>query len=466
MVQFSGPIAAADLDTLARAGTRIVGYVPYNAYVIFTSDNVGATLAGATGVQWVSPLQPSMRFAPPDSTELVQSYRVQLVDVPEAKAAIASLAATGAHREVKYDAYVVLDVDLAPSQVTDLLRSPFVVGVEEAGGGLIPFTSKWVATPGLAKNVITVGGTENVNSGLSSMTTCPNGQATSQTPNQWLTTTGYENIAYLSRRSTSDGRIKPDLLAPATRIHSTHHQTTAAWCETYENGRYATSSGTSFAAPQAAAAVVLLHQKNSALFPWYNPMGAAMAKAALIGNAKSIKGTSDGWSGGTVAARPDANGQGFGRLHLQHALASGTSQRFFDGDDFTSGFLAPFTGAGQVRTATFTVADSSKPVNIVLAWSDEPASVPAQFSLVNDLDLLVGTTCGTNYVGNLMSVTEISTNVCGYWYSTDTRNNVEIVTIPAGTSGTVTLRIETTTWGSGSTNFAKQPFAVYVSNGL
>lgn len=65
-----------------------------------------------------------------------------------------------------------------------------------------------------------------------------------------------EIASYSSRGSTSDGRIKPDIVAPGTGIQST-----------YNNDGFTTLSGTSMATPHVAGQAALLLQEDQELTP-------------------------------------------------------------------------------------------------------------------------------------------------------------------------------------------------------
>jgi hypothetical protein len=156
-----------------------------------------------------------------------------------------------------------------------------------------------------------------------------------------------------------------------------------------------------------------------------------------------------------MGARPNYN-QGWGRLFLDDIIQGRTAYQLHD-----ESFFAPFTAALQARSGTFTVVDPSKPVVIVLAWTDEPASVPAGTTLVRDLDLQVHSGC-TLYTGNYMNSSEVSVaqNYCYGPYVRDSTNNVEMVVVPAGTLTTLSYSVSVHSW-FGSHN---QKFAVFASN--
>lgn len=77
---------------------------------------------------------------------------------------------------------------------------------------------------------------------------------------------------------TDDGRIKPDICARGTGINSSQFTSDTAYSGSGDN-----SSGTSYAAPAAAAGALLLQQYHFSLFNSY--MSASMLKALLLHSA-------------------------------------------------------------------------------------------------------------------------------------------------------------------------------------
>ena len=150
---------------------------------------------------------------------------------------------------------------------------------------------------------------------------------------------------------------------------------------------------------------------------------------------------------------------GYGRLYLGDALAtSGITQTYLDESSWT-----PFTGAGQSRSRSFTIADTSKRTVVVVAWTDQPATVnpnnTSMPTLVNDLDTeVVVNNSPCVYTGNIMS-NELSTAECSA-VAYDHWNNVEMIVIPPNSATSFTLYVHETTWGGGST----QSFATFAAN--
>ncbi|WP_298819365.1 S8 family serine peptidase [Chloroflexus sp.] len=112
---------------------------------------------------------------------------------------------------------------------------------------------------------------------------------------------------------TSDGRIKPDLVAPGQSIFST-----------VSTNSYQALSGTSMAAPHIAGAVALLWSANPQLIGDYDT-----TYALLTGNAVPITNDSRFMSSGYAACRPDTvpnNIYGYGRLDIFAAVAAARVQ--------------------------------------------------------------------------------------------------------------------------------------------
>jgi serine protease AprX len=328
---------------------------------------------------------------------------------------------------------------------------PIVVSAGNICGGSGDYThgdcSSRVLSPATAKNVISVGAAESFRPGMA--TTCTSVGVVRQ-PGDFLADS-FDNVAYISRRATLDNRIKPDIIAPATMVSSTRSQyPSSPFCFSDPTQMYYIDTGTSFAAPQVSGAAALLDAKFGVT---YSP---AMLKAALIGTAKSVKGGLDRYTSTTTTARPNY-AQGWGRLFLNDIIQGTTQYRMLDESTF-----APFTAALQARSGTFAVVDPSKPVVIVLAWTDEPASVPAGATLVRNLDLEVQNGC-TLYSGNFMNSSEVSIaqSSCSGSVVRDSTNNVEMIVIPAGALTSMTYYVNVRSWGFGSHN---QKFALFASN--
>ena len=307
-----------------------------------------------------------------------------------------------------------------------------------AAGNDGPGTST-TTSPGNAKNVITVGASENYRP----ISTC----------GSILYGDNAQDIAsFSSRGPTNDGRKKPDLVAPGTHIIGAATQASGytgagVSCKFYPSGQtlYAISSGTSHSTPAASGAASLLYK-------WYQtrfggqPPSPAMLKAYMVNSTRYLTGSS---ANDTLPS----NNQGYGIIDLG---------RSFDSVPRVVHDQATLFGAtGQSYQLNGAVADSSKPFRVSLAWTDAPGSTVGA-AYVNNLDLEVQLS-GQVYKGNVFSG---ANSVPGG--TADSRNNVESVFIPAGVSGNFTITVKATNIaGNGvpaNSDSTDQDFALIVYN--
>ncbi len=355
-----------------------------------------------------------------------------------------------------YDA-LVRDAQPSGSAVPVAGNQPMVIVFAAGNDG--PGASS-LSAPGTAKNVITVGASENV-------------RAIGGADQCGLDDLGADNAgdiaSFSSRGPTTDGRRKPDLVAPGTHVTGGVFQTDtpgptgqAAACFDatgvcggpvngfFPDGQqfYTASSGTSHSTPAVAGGAALVRQYfvNQGL----SPASPAMTKAFLLDSARYLAGV------GAADTLP-SNAQGMGLMDLGMA---------FDGvgrilrDQVAADV---FTGTGQTRAVSGTVLDPSRPFRVTLAWTDAPGSTTGN-AFRNDLDLTVRVG-GVTYRGNVFSG---ALSVAGG--AADTRNNVESVFLPAGTSGTFTVTVTAANINSDGVpqtgGALDQDFALVVYNGV
>jgi hypothetical protein len=308
-------------------------------------------------------------------------------------------------------------------------------------------TYRAVNTPGTAKNVITVGASENVR--LDGTLNCYGDDNADD---------AQDMAVFSSRGPTSDGRVKPDIVAPGTRIQGAASQTAGytggTVCDKYWPGDqqlyyklYTWSSGTSHATPAVAGALSLIDHYYRLQLGQPAP-SPAMLKAYLLNSARYLTGNG---AGGTLPS----NDQGWGIASLDTAF-DGVPRLLVDQS-------VVLHGTGETYALRGVVADAGNPFRVTLAWTDAPGT-PTALAWVNDLDLKVSIE-GTTYKGNVFFE---DSSVAGGSY--DDKNNVEGVFLPAGVSGpfviTVTAANIPGNGVPGNLDATDQDFALVVYNAV
>jgi hypothetical protein len=326
-----------------------------------------------------------------------------------------------------------------------------------------------VSPPATGKNVITVGAAENVQPFGGANDGADFGATTDDQASD------ANSILYFSSEGPcADGRQKPDLVAPGSHVSGGVSQAAnpgpvgaAEPCfldiSTNEigvdggpngsrffptNGQefYTASSGTSHATPCVSGGCALLRQYfiNQSM----TPPSPALTKAWLMNAARYLT--------GTYADDPLwSPGQGMGEMNLGTALDG--VPRFVQDETSTN----IFTASGQTRVFTGVIANAAEPFRVTLAWTDAPGSTTGD-AYNNNLILKV-MAGGNTYYGNVFSG---SNSVTGG--STDLRNNVQSVFLPAGVSGNYTVTIMANSINSvgvpGAAGSVNQDFALVVYN--
>lgn len=274
-----------------------------------------------------------------------------------------------------------------------------------------------LGSPGTAKNVLTVGATENVrDQGV------VDGCGLSDADNA-------DDMAdFSSRGPTNDLRAKPDLVAPGTHVQGPASQapgydgTGVCGPAYYPAGQtlYTWSSGTSHSAPAVSGAAALAYEYyRRSLKPGVNP-SPAMTKALVLNTPRYLNGLD---TGGTLPGK----GQGWGSVNLS---------QLYRPDRYVNDQSQVFNASGQRAYRYFTIADASKSTRITLTFDDAPGATTGN-SYVNDLDLLV-VAGGKLYRGNRFSGSASTPAPGG---TSDARNNTEQVWLPSGISGRVTVQV-------------------------
>lgn len=283
---------------------------------------------------------------------------------------------------------------------------------------------------------------------------------------------GAEDLAFFSSHGpTSDGRFKPDLMAPGDTINSaTENAPVGGQSQTdppNNNCATSTASGTSFSSPTLAGAGLLVRQYfTDGFYPSgvktpadaFDPSNAVV-KAVLINSGQNLTGqfTASHGTGGASGSLPNF-GQGWGRVTLEDSL-------FFPGDlselkvlnDVLNGATTVVPPAvttaiqtGQVHEFTLVGVSTIEPLRITLNWSDPSGLTGSGVTLVNNLDLEVLDPNGVLYRGNVNFANAFSSPAGAT--PADTLNTTENVYIKDPLPGTYTIRVRgTNVPGNGTT---------------
>lgn len=260
--------------------------------------------------------------------------------------------------------------------------------------------------------------------------------------------------AFSSRGPTSDGRIKPDVVAPGTWVLSGYSDLYQQGYDSQRNPRnnawqydgwgyplnpaYKYMGGTSMSNPLVAGAAAVVrdfYQKARS-----HSASAALVKATLINSAVDLLDENNDGVGDNDFPIPNPH-EGWGRVNLQGATSS---QRQFVDD-------AAGIQTNGVASSSYTAAGGA-PMKVTLVWSDYPSTEAAAINLVNDLDLVVTSPGGTVYRGNVFSAGWSAPGG-----SADRINNVENVYVQSAAAGTWTVEVRGFNVPNGP-----QPFALVV----
>lgn len=273
---------------------------------------------------------------------------------------------------------------------------------------------------------------------------------------------GPDSIAeFTARGPTFDNRFKPQLIAPGQPIISAKSSLNGS--RTCGPSALRSDQGTSMATPIAAGGAVMLRQYlTEGWFPSgtknesdkiKNPSAALMI-ALLTAGAQQMQGYIDPHHQGAATVQLDripSIYQGYGRVDLEETM-------MFDDSAFNL-----FINERTVRqignpgaktycvvpqksnsTGSSTIIGDIVPdedawvakddfIKVTLAWLDPAAEINAQTTLVNDLDILIGTTPDNVIPGNFPEIKKQDGTLLRE-AQRDPFNNVEIATWPLSQS--------------------------------
>lgn len=253
-----------------------------------------------------------------------------------------------------------------------------------------------VSSPGTAKNIVTVGASENylleggIQRPLGELRDGDKKWGVDPIASDTLSNNPDGIAAFSSRGPTQDKRLKPEVVAPGTNIVSLcskHEGAGELWGKLDDN--YCYSGGTSMSTPLVAGAAAVIRQYVVDELNIRNPL-ASLIKAILMSSADDLyPGQFGERSQGQELLNPGPNNhQGYGRVNMDRAT---NRSEFFV---IESGELKP----GDIYEKVIPLMDYNGPVKVTMVYADAPGTPSAQTTLVNDLDLMVeynGTVSGS-----------------------------------------------------------------------
>jgi len=227
------------------------------------------------------------------------------------------------------------------------------------------------------------------------------------------------------RGPTSDGRAKPEVMAPGCSLNSAKNHDacgTKSMC------------GTSMACPIVAGAACL---EKEYFEKGYYPSGVAnsadaftpsgsLLRAMLANSTTDMLGMS-GWP---------SYSEGWGRILLENSMSfAGDAGGLWVMDQWHLNGLQ----TGQTQSWQFDVPANMQRLSVTMAFADEPASAFASYAPVNDLNLVLVAPNGDEYHGNLLRLNT------GEWIVNtpkhDPKNSMEHVRLTQPAAGTWAISV-------------------------
>lgn len=324
-------------------------------------------------------------------------------------------------------------------------------GIDKDKDGVVDVNS--MMSPGTAKNVLTVGASENViaaggiqkkwkmwRGGNSPWMVDPVGSDKPSDNQDGM-------AAFSSRGPTKDGRLKPEIVSPGTNIISARSQYIVqekdaldvcqpglGWGE-FGSG-YLYMGGTSMATPLTAGAAAVAREFLVKGRMIANP-SAALVKATLIHTATDMYPGQFGAGAkqDIPVVRPNVH-EGYGRTNMDAVTALGTETIVVD--------EVAGVGTGETKTVASLGVTAGAGIRVTLSYTDAPGAVSAAKTLVNDVDLQVIDAKGVVYQKN------------------DHINNTEMLEIKNLSAGQYTVVVKGINVPKGKSG--KQPFAVVATS--
>lgn len=296
--------------------------------------------------------------------------------VPEGRE---SLGAYGLHASQR-DAFVWANPSMA------LIEAAGNEGTDSDGDGAVDMGS--LLGGATAKNVLSVGGSESPSADDPRAAPLTYGELQDSFLGRFAspplqddpsvgTPTGL--AAFSSRGPTRDGRIKPDLVVPATAVPSiaSGGALGAKGIFPAADPAWVVAHGTGMAA--AAAAAGLATMRTALVQGGDDEPSAALLKAFAVNGAVELAPGQYGTEDPEIEPAPNA-AEGWGQLDTEAFEREGSRLKVLDDRE---GLRLEESRAFRVEVR------SGSELRLTLAWSDYPSLPAARLNLVNDLDLRV-----------------------------------------------------------------------------
>lgn len=309
-----------------------------------------------------------------------------------------------------------------------------------------------VMPPSTAKNVITVGASENLRAsgGFNPGGACstygecwPNNFMVPPLSNDRVSNHADGMVAFSGRGPTLSSRLKPDIVAPGTNIVSAQSEMTANTGWGVANQYYQFQGGTSMASPLVAGGVAVVREFFQV--GYNHGATAALVKATLLNGAWDMApGQYGAGPAQDVWRRPDIH-QGWGTMDLSRTLVNTPTR--------SNAFWEVYPGlhTSQQWQSEIYVAAAGTELRVQLVWVDKPGIEATHGALVNDLDLEVVEPNGTIHYGfaGMMGVQR------------DRHNNAEGVRLASAPAGRYVIRVR-----GFNVPMGPQPFSMAVNGNL
>lgn len=299
-----------------------------------------------------------------------------------------------------------------------------------------------VASPGVAKNCLTVGASENNRKGEFNDTYSswwPDDFPYDPFDSDEMVDSIDDVVPFSSRGPCETERKKPDVIAPGTFVLSTRSSQIAVnnygWHAFVPAKKdYMFMGGTSMATPLVSGGAALVRQYLRRERNIENP-SAALMKAAVIHSAEYIHYR----HASSESSRWADNEQGWGRVDLEQVLNPDSSTNVLFVDENTG------LETGDMKQYKIEITDSGSLLRITMVYTDAPGS-----DIINNLNLLLFDPDDKFYIGN-----DFKSNG-----SPDSDNNVEGIVLENPITGKWLVRIVASNIPVGP-----QDFALVISGG-